>query len=476
MTATDRSLSRKGTDWISVVIFVVLMIIGWANIYAAVFDATGVGGFSWSSQYAMQLIWIGISLVIAGVIMLIDKIYIHQWTYPLYVLLFLLLLSTLIIGKEVNGAKAWIVLGPVSLQPAEFMKVAVSLALARYMSEYDFSLARPRSLVGIAIILLLPMSVIMLQPDMGSAIVYCSFLLMFYREGLNKWIYYILFVVVGLFVFSFLLTRETLLLILFVVCVTWQALANGNLRHSIIYMAGVMLCSGVIYYGINYLLLGHISYYASLLWSIIPSIIIAALYAYRTKLRSIYSYLALFIGALLFIGAVDFVFNDMLAIHQQKRILNLFGIEQDTMNWGYNVNQSKIAIGSGGMWGKGYLEGTQTKYDFVPEQSTDFIFCTVGEEWGFVGTTTVLVLFAVLISRLMVMGERQQEPFKRIYCYSVAGIFLFHVAINVGMTIGLLPVIGIPLPLFSYGGSSLLAFTVLFFIAIKLDSSEDILS
>ena len=183
--------------------------------------------------------------------------------------------------------------------------------------------------------------------------------------------------------------------------------------------------------------------------------------------------MALLVGAILFSSAVDYVFNDMLAIHQQKRILDLLGIEQDTQNWGYNVNQSKIAIGSGGFSGKGFLEGTQTKYDFVPEQSTDFIFCTVGEEWGFLGTTFVLILFAVLIMRLMRMGERQGEAFKRIYCYSVAGIFLFHVMINVGMTIGLLPVIGIPLPLFSYGGSSLLAFTVLFFVAVKLDSGEE---
>ncbi|MBR4064370.1 MAG: rod shape-determining protein RodA [Tidjanibacter sp.] len=469
MTATDSTRGHR-TDWLSVLIFLALMVIGWVNIYAAVYDDSAVGGFAWGSQYGMQLIWICISLLIAGVIMLIDKIYIHQWTYPIYVVLFLLLLSTLVIGKEVNGAKAWLVLGPVSLQPAEFMKLGVSLALARYMSEYSFSLRNPRSLLGVAVILALPMGVIMLQPDMGSAIVYCSFLVMFYREGLNKWVYYILCVVVAVFLLSFFLTPSALLVLLLVLCVVWQALANGNLRESIIYLAAVLLISGVIYFGINYLLLGNITYYSALLWTVIPSLVVVAIYAFRTRLMSIYAFMALLVGSILFSTAVDYVFNDLLAIHQQKRILDLLGIEQDPQNWGYNVNQSKIAIGSGGFSGKGFLEGTQTKYDFVPEQSTDFIFCTVGEEWGFLGSSLVLILFAILITRLMIMGERQGEPFKRIYCYSVAGIFLFHVAINVGMTIGLMPVIGIPLPLFSYGGSSLLAFTVLFFIAVKLDS------
>ena len=198
----------------------------------------------------------------------------------------------------------------------------------------------------------------------------------------------------------------------------------------------------------------------------------ALVYAYKAKLSTIYLYGGMYGCSLAFLGAVDYVFNDVLQLHQQKRILDLFGLESDLRGWGYNVNQSKIAIGSGGFWGKGFLEGTQTKYDFIPEQSTDFIFCTVGEEWGFVGSVVVLALFATLIIRLMKMGERQQEPFRRVYCYGVAGVFLFHVLINIGMTIGLMPVIGIPLPMFSYGGSSLLAFTILFFIAVRLDSQN----
>jgi rod shape determining protein RodA len=225
-------------------------------------------------------------------------------------------------------------------------------------------------------------------------------------------------------------------------------------------------------YGLGWLASWGISYYHSLLFSVVAMLVPTLFYAYRNKLPTIYLFAFMFVGSLIFLGLVDFVFNDVLQLHQQKRILDLLGLESDLKGWGYNVHQSKIAIGSGGFWGKGFLEGTQTKYDFIPEQSTDFIFCTVGEEWGFVGSIVVLVLFATLIIRLMKMAERQHEPFRRVYCYSVAGIFLFHTIINVGMTIGLMPVIGIPLPMFSYGGSSLLAFTVLFFIAVRLDSQN----
>jgi rod shape determining protein RodA len=258
---------------------------------------------------------------------------------------------------------------------------------------------------------------------------------------------------------------------LIVVFVVVQALGNRNPKESAIYTAGVGALSLAIY-GAALVAGWSLTYYGALLGASVVMLIVALAYAYRNKLANIYLFAAMFVGSLLFIGAIDFVFNDVLQLHQQKRILDLFGLESDLKGWGYNVNQSKIAIGSGGFFGKGFLQGTQTKYDFIPEQSTDFIFCTVGEEWGFVGAVVVLTLFATLIIRLMKMGERQNEPFRRVYCYGVAGIFLFHVIINVGMTIGLMPVIGIPLPMFSYGGSSLLAFTILFFIAVRLDSQN----
>ena len=351
------------------------------------------------------------------------------------------------------------------------MKLATALALARYMSNYNFSLQRPRDMIGVGALLLVPIAVILLQNDTGSAMVYCSFLLMLYREGLNPWVYYAIFLIVGLFVGSFLLSPTALLWGLIILFVVSQLLSNRNPKESAIYVAGVGLLSLTLY-ALSWLAGWDMDYYHSLLASSVVMLVPALLYAYRRKLSTINLFALMFGGANLFLGAVDYVFNNVLLLHQQKRILDLLGLESDLKGWGYNVHQSKIAIGSGGVFGKGFLEGTQTKYDFIPEQSTDFIFCTVGEEWGFFGAVVVLALFATLIIRLMKMGERQQEPFRRVYCYGVAGIFLFHVIINIGMTIGLMPVIGIPLPMFSYGGSSLLAFTVLFFIAVRLDSQN----
>ncbi len=469
MRNANDKLGWSKIDWKTILVFVVLVLLGWLNIYAA---SSGEGeSFSLNSRYGMQMIWVGISMVVAGVILLIDDIYYHQFAYPFYLLMLLVLIATLFVGKEVNGAKSWLSLGPVAVQPAEFMKLATALALARFMSEYHFSLSRPKDLVGVGAILLIPIVVILAQNDMGSALVYCSFLVVLYREGLNSWIYYALFLVVGLFVCSFLLSDVALLGGLIVVFVVAQALGNRNPKESAIYTAGVGALSLAIY-GIALAAGWSLTYYGALLTASVAMLVVALAYAYRNKLANIYLFAAMFVGSLLFIGVIDFVFNDVLQLHQQKRILDLFGLESDLKGWGYNVNQSKIAIGSGGFFGKGFMQGTQTKYDFIPEQSTDFIFCTVGEEWGFVGAVVVLVLFATLIIRLMKMGERQNEPFRRVYCYGVAGIFLFHVIINVGMTIGLMPVIGIPLPMFSYGGSSLLAFTILFFIAVRLDSQN----
>ena len=458
-------------DWKTILVFVALVFIGWLNIYAAVYNEAHAGGFDLSSRYGMQLIWIGISAVAALVILLIDDIYYHLLAYPFYGLMLVVLILTLFVGKEVNGAKSWLALGPVAVQPAEFMKLATALALARFMSDYNFSLQKPRGLIGVGALLLVPIFVILLQNDMGSALVYCSFLIVLYREGLNPWVYYAIFLIVGLFVGSFLLSNVALLVILILLFVVSQLPSNRNPRESVKFVAGVGLLSIVIY-GTSWLAGWGIDYYRSLLISSFVMLAVALLHAYRHKLSSIYLFAIMFVGSLLFLGAVDYVFNDVLQLHQQKRILDLLGLESDLKGWGYNVHQSKIAIGSGGLFGKGFLEGTQTKYDFIPEQSTDFIFCTVGEEWGFFGAVVVLALFAVLIIRLMKMGERQHEPFRRVYCYGVAGIILFHTIINVGMTIGLMPVIGIPLPMFSYGGSSLLAFTVLFFIAVRLDSQN----
>ncbi len=461
------SVIHGKVDWWTIFIALALAVMGWLNLYAAVYDEARPA-FEISSQYGMQLLWMGVSLVVAVVVMLVDDKYYHILAYPIYVLVLLLMFATLVVGREVNGAQAWLVFGPVRLQPAEFMKFAVSLALARSMSVFGFSLGRLRDLVKATLLLALPVGVMFLQHDVGSAVVYASFLFMFYREGLNRWIYIVLGVVLTLFFGSFWITDTGLLILIVAGCAAGFGLTYRNWRAPMVFLASIALVSVTTWLLATFVAGLEWRFYWVLLVTTFASLPVCAAVAYAHRLRRFGVFIALLVGSVAFVSVTDVVF-DSLDLHQQKRILNTLGVESDTRAWGYNVNQSKIAIGSGGFSGKGYLEGTQTKFDFVPEQSTDFIFCTVGEEWGFVGTLIVLALFCTLVMRLVAMGERQQEPFGRIYCYSVAGIFLLHVLINVGMTIGLVPVIGIPLPFFSYGGSSFLAFTLLLMVAVRLD-------
>ncbi len=454
-------------------IYVALVVMGWLNIYAAVYDESHASIFDLSQRYGMQMIWLGVSLFLGLAIVLMDAKYFHMFSYPVYWMCILLLLSTLVLGTEIKGARSWIMLGPVALQPAEFMKFGTALALARYMSNYSFSIRQPRNLAVVGTLIAMPAFIIMvLQNDTGSAVVYGSFLFMLYREGFYTWVYVVVGMVVALFILSFLLNPITLLSLLIVCCALGVGFAARAWKQVVVCLSAIALSSMGLWFGLNAIAGLNVDPYYCLMGCTLVSLPIAAIYAYREKLRPVYAYIGLFCVALAFTSAVDFVFNNVMQVHQQKRVLDLLGIESDLKGWGYNVNQSKIAIGSGGFLGKGYLEGTQTKYNFVPEQSTDFIFCTVGEEWGFVGSVVVLVLFLTLILRLMRMGERQREAFGRVYCYGVASIFLIHVVINVGMTIGLMPVIGIPLPFFSYGGSSMIAFTLLFFVAVKLDSAK----
>ncbi len=464
----ENSLTVGGLDWMTILVYTVLVLMGWINIYAAVYDEAHSSIFDISQRYGMQLIWIGVSAFIAISILLIDDKYYHILAYPLYWFSILVLIGVLLFGKEVNGAKSWLF----GIQPSEFVKFTTALALARYMSSYSFDIRNLKHLLHVAILLGLPVLIVMLQNDTGSALVFGSFLFMLYREGFNGWVYVALIMIISLFIFSFLLEPTALLIVLILVCVVGEGMTNGNWKSKAIYLAGLALGSTLIYTVCQLLLSIDISWYLSILIAATLSIGVVILYAYRYKINNILTFILLFFGSLGFTYTVDYVFNNVLQIHQQKRILDLLGLESDLNHWGYNVNQSKIAIGSGGFTGKGFLEGTQTKFNFVPEQSTDFIFCTVGEEWGFIGSAIVIILFVILILRLIRMGERQQEPFGRIYCYCVASVFLFHVTINIGMTIGIMPVIGIPLPFFSYGGSSLIAFTILLFVAIKLDASK----
>lgn len=472
MTGSRKEKFLGSVDWLVVAIYLVMVLCGWLNIYAAVFDESHSGIFDMSRNYGKQIIWIGISLFVAISILLVDAKYWHILSYPLYMLSMILLFSVLFLGSEINGNKGWLMLGPVAIQPAEFVKITTALCLARYMSHYSFDIRKPGDLLSIAAIVGLPMALVLLQNDTGSALVYCSFMLVLYREGFYGWVYGALIMVVSLFILSFLLEPLTLLIILTVVCVLAEDVTNGRWRQKIVYLASLALLTLGIY-SFRLFTGWNVTLYTALLIALALSLVMVFAYSYRYKVRNIMLFVALFAGSLAFIAATDYVFDNVLQLHQQKRVLDFLGVESDLKGWGYNVNQSKIAIGSGGFAGKGFMQGTQTKFNFVPEQSTDFIFCTVGEEWGFLGSSFVVVLFGVLLFRLIRMGERQPEAFGRIYCYSVASIFFFHVVINIGMTLGLTPVIGIPLPLFSYGGSSMLAFTIMLFIAVKLDASRN---
>ena len=471
MTANRSNGIFSGIDRVAVLLYVLIVLAGCVSIFSASYDDTAADVFSFSHFYMKQLVWVGVAWVTALVVVLLDERFYHMFAYPAYILGLLMLLAALLFGREVNGAKAWFEFGSFRLQPVEFVKIATALAVARAMSNYSFSISRPRDLFKVGLIILIPLMIIVLQNDTGSGVVLCSFLFVLYREGLNKWLCIPVLLIAALFITSFLLTPMTLLVLLILVCTFSEAMMNGQWRSRIVYLASLALTSTVLCALMGLIAPGAMSLYHCLLVVTFASLVIVAVYAYRSNLMNIFVTIGLFVCSMIFLPTTDYIFNSILKQHQRDRILSFLGIISDPLGTDYNVNQSKIAIGSGGFAGKGLLQGTQIKYGFVPENHTDFIFCTVGEEWGFLGSLFVLGLLCCLILRLMRMGERQEEPFGRIYCYCVAAILLFHVLVNVGMTIGLMPVMGIPLPFMSYGGSSLIAFTMLLFIAVRLDAS-----
>jgi len=461
----------QGLDWPTVFIYLILVFMGWANIYAAVYSEEHSSIFDFTQRYGMQLVWIGAAVVLALLVMAMDSRFYFVFANFIYAAMILLLITALLFGTEVNGSKSWIQMGPIRIQPAEFAKFATALALAKLMSKYGFKIHQFKSLVTIALITLTPAALILLQNDTGSALVYSAFILVLYREGLTGWILVFMGFMVLLFILVLVYSIPVILVLLFALTLILFVFIGGRFRDAIRFGAGVVGIGLVIYAASEFLNL-NLSWYYYLLLPLAIGIPIAIVYAFINRLRYIYLLVLFTLTGVFFSFSVDYVFHNILDTHHQKRINDLLGIESDPLGWGYNVNQSKIAIGSGGFWGKGYLKGTQTKFNFVPEQSTDFIFCTVGEEWGFVGTTVVVSLFLLLLIRIIRVAERQRESFARIYGYGVASILFFHIVVNVGMTIGLFPVIGIPLPFFSYGGSSLWAFTVLLFILLKLDSTR----
>ena len=458
-------------DWITVSIFLILVLLGWINIYSSVYDLEHQSILDTSQRYGKQLIWIGLALVIGFIILIIESNFYVFFSYFIYGFIVLLLILVLFFGNVINGQRAWFMFGSFGFQPSEFCKFATGLALASYMNTHGFKLANFKSLIIIAAIILGPAVLILLQNDTGSALVYFSFVLVLYREGLSGVVLFFGAILILLFVFALILSNLTLALILLGIVLIAFFAVNTKLKQfakiPIIYAAAILL----------FLLLNLISgsrfEISDVLTfgSILGTLVILA-YSYRKKITNYITIALIFLGSVLFTISIDYAFNNILGDHQQARINELLGIESDPLGAGYNVNQSKIAIGSGGMWGKGFLHGTQTKFNFVPEQSTDFIFCTVGEEWGFAGSLVVIGLFMLLFARLIWLAERQRSGFSRIYGYSVAVILFFHFFVNIGMTIGIMPVIGIPLPFFSYGGSSLWSFTILLFIFIRLDASR----
>jgi len=404
-------------DWFIILTYITLCVIGWFNIHAAVYDVDNPSIVDLDTNYGKQLIFIISAVVIGFVILLLDGKFFITFSPVFYGITVILLILVLIIGRNVGGNQAWIPIGNFRLQPSEFAKFATCLLLARYLSLSTIKLQDLRTQMFAAFIILIPTALILLQPDAGSALTFSSLILLLYREGLS----------------GYFLVIEGLSIVLFILTV---------LYNKFYVLTGIVLLAGSLIY----------------------------LLRRNKKIITVIGFGLIF--SILFVFSVDFAYNSILKPHQRNRIDVILGKVNDPRGIGYNLNQSKIAIGSGGMWGKGYLQGTQTKYNFVPEQSTDFIFCTVGEEWGFAGCFVVISLYLFLILRIVTIAERQRSPFSRIYGYGVASILFFHFFINIGMTIGLIPVIGIPLPFLSYGGSSLWSFTILLFILLKLDSNR----
>ena len=408
-------------DWVTILIYLALVMIGWFSIFSARYNEAHPSIFDMSQVYGKQLIWIGVSLLMGFIILLIDAKFFNAFSMWIYIAVLFSLFAVLVYGKATKGATSWIDLGGgVKFQPSEFAKMATALALAGYLDRLDVDLQKRKDQIVAITLVLIPMALVLLQNDTGSAIVFVSFIFVFYREGLPG---------AGL-----VMVAGVVAVVLFVFTLIWSQ-------------------------KIMYIILGGL-------------LVLTLTYYILNKKKHLVMMLGVFVCMFVFVFSVDYAFNKVLQDHQRSRIEVLLGMKDDPKGDGYNVHQSKIAIGSGGLTGKGFLQGTQTKYDFVPEQHTDFIFCTIGEEGGFFGTATVVLLYVALLVRLIILAERQRSTFSRVYGYGVAGIFFVHVAINIGMTIGLVPVIGIPLPFLSYGGSSMLAFTIMLAIFVKQDANR----
>lgn len=457
-----------------VLLYVALVGFGWANLYAANFNPeTGVF-FSVDAEYFKQLVWIGISIISVSIIMILDaKLYVEISTF-VYIISIILLLVVLAVGKEVHGAKAWFELGPIRFQPVEFTKLGTALLIARFMSRYNFQFTTANAL-KIGGILLLPIALVLLQNDTGSALIFFTFLLPMFREGMSPHILLLGVVAAATAIASLLIGDEWVMAIVLLVSamVITVKFQNNNQHNFGIFAVLIGIGASAMTWGTTLLLHKHVELSVLFLIGAGVTTMFVLIRMVTRRFYKIFMVLVYMWAGLAMSFGTSFVFENVLIEHQRTRINILFGKEDDPLGAGYNVNQSLIAIGSGGFSGKGYLQGTQTKFNFVPKQSTDFIFCTVGEEWGFMGSFVLIGLYLLFFMRLISLAEKQHSAFSRVYGYCVASIFFFHFAVNISMTIGLMPVIGIPLPFFSYGGSSLWGFSILLFIFLKLDTNRN---
>ena len=482
---TDKQPSvLRSLDWWTVGIYIALLVFGWVSVCGASYTYGDTDIFSLSTRSGMQIVWIGTSLFLGLVLLLLDDRFYDTFSYVIYAILLLLLFLTIFNPHEIKGSRSWLVLGPLRLQPAEFAKFATALAVAKLMGSYGFNIHHWKDFVAACGVVLLPMIFIVAQKETGSALVYLSFFLMFYREGMPGSILFtgvamVVYFVVGIKFEGVSLLQTPTSLGVFVVILLIQTftsvMVNVYCRNKKLmwYMLGGSFGATLLALLFSlYLIPFNIIWVQLLVTVIIVGYLLVEWL--RTRLSNYFFILAFAIGSIAFFYSADYVLNNVLEPHQRVRINVLLGLDDDLSGAGYNVHQSEIAIGSGGLRGKGFLNGTQTKLKFVPEQDTDFIFCTVGEEEGFFGSAGVLILFLLLILRLIHLAERQPFAFGRIYGYCVLSIFLFHVFINVGMVLGLTPVIGIPLPFFSYGGSSLWGFTFLLFIFLRIDAGRNL--
>ena len=478
----ERDSIWKSIDWFTILIYLCLLAMGWMSVCGASYDFGDVDFLSFSSRAGKQLVWMLCSFGIAFIILMLDNDLYRVFAYLIYTGLILLLIVTIFVAPDTKGSRSWLIFGPVSLQPAEFAKFATALCLAKFMGSYNFVLRQWKNAVRVAAIILLPFVLIVMQKETGSALVYTAFLLVLYREGMPGFVLYsavcaVLFFVVGIKFGDIPLGEVSastgrfsvlLMIIIFTAFLVWNYTQQWKPTRNILVVAVVVLL-------VAYIVSKYIFAF-ELIWAVLGLCGLTVIYLTAISLvknKSVYFLVSLFtIGSVVFLYSCDYFFNDVLKDYQRERIKVTLGMEEDRAGTGYNVNQSMIAIGSGGLTGKGFLNGTQTKLKYVPEQDTDFIFCTIGEEQGFLGSSFVLLMFLTLILRLVYVAERQPSAFGRVYGYSVLSILLFHLFINVGMVTGLTPVIGIPLPFFSYGGSSLWGFTILLFIFLRIDASR----